>query len=552
MSNQPYNDTAVREPVWTDDDGLFDDERSASFPPDALVTFRFIRDAVRRHLRLWLILGLIGLAGGLASTVVLPAPSTSQTRLLITHRDGEDPTKAMATDVSLATTHTVAQRVIDLLKLPVSPDDLLKEYTAVATTDRILEITASAKTDDESSKLATMIAQAYLVYRKEQIALQITPLRRDLTSAQNDLAMAEQAVRAAGDDPDDMKRPNSPAGARLSAARDRYTYIRQQVLDQQVQASRMNSSRVLDVAGPVPVSAKKTIVINAATGLIAGLFLGIGFVVVRALVSDRLWKRQDIAHALGARVRLSTARPPRWRLLPVPRFHRKAQQRSPETRMIIQHLDHRISWGERPTPALVVVGVDDLHTSALAVASLAVSLAEDGKHVLVADLTESGRLARLLGVKLPGTHESRFSEPGRRIDVHLADPGDGPAEGAHLRIADGTRPANSGTSGRSVNAGNVALEASWEVADVVLTLATLTPELGADHLASWASRAAVVVTAGRSTTTKIQATGEMLRMAGLDIATAIVLRPDRTDEGVGVAEAEAGRTRSVDMEMFGR
>ena len=36
------------------------------------------------------------------------------------------------------------------------------------------------------------------------------------------------------------------------------------------------------------------------------------------------------------------------------------------------------------------------------------------------------------------------------------------------------------------------------------------------------------------------------------VATAIVLRPDRTDESVGVAEAESGRTRAVDVEMFNR
>ena len=61
----------------------------------------------------------------------------------------------------------------------------------------------------------------------------------------------------------------------------------------------MNSSRMLDVAAPVPVSAKRTLAINAGTGLIAGLFIGLGFVIVRALISDRLWKRQDIAKSLG-------------------------------------------------------------------------------------------------------------------------------------------------------------------------------------------------------------------------------------------------------------
>jgi capsular polysaccharide biosynthesis protein len=545
MSNQPYTEPAAKDPVWSDDDGLFDAQRSASFPPDSLVTFRFVRDAIRRHVRIWLIVAIIGLLGGLASTFVLPTPASSVTRLLITHRDGEDPINAMATDVSLATTHTVAQRVIDLLKLPETPDELLDRYTVAAPTDRILEITAKAKTTGESTKLAEVIGQVFLVYRAEQITLQSAPLKRDLTAAQNDLSMAEQAVRATGDDPlaDPLKNPNSPAGVRLVAARERYTYVRQQLLDQQVLDAKMNSSRVLDAATPVHVSAKKTLAIGAATGLIAGLFLGLGFVIVRALISDRLWKRQDIAHALGARVRLSTDRPPRWRLLPFPRYLRESQRRNPENQLIVQHLDQRIPWGERPIPAMTVVSIDDVRTCALAVASLAVSLAEDGRYVLVADLTAGGHLAPLLGVREPGTHESKFSEPGRRVDVHLADPAAGPAEGAYLRIGDTGRPA--GTE-------NVALEASWEAADVVLSLATLTPAVGADHLATWAAHAAVFVTAGESTATKIQATGEMLRLAGLEIGTAVVLRPDRTDESVGVAEAESGRDRPVDVEMFGR
>jgi len=192
---------------------------------------------------------------------------------------------------------------------------------------------------------------------------------------------------------------------------------------------------------------------------------------------------------------------------------------------------------------MAVVSVDDVKTCALVVASLAVALAEDGKHVLVADLTESGRLAAMLGVKSPGTHESRFSAPGQRVDVHRPDQTRGPAQGCYLHLSDSNRPSSSG---------DIQLDSAWEVADVVLTLTTLTPELGADHLATWASNATVVVTAGESTTTKIQATGEMLRLAGLEISSAVVLRPDRTDEGVGVTEAEAGRPLTVDVEMFRR
>jgi len=543
MSNQPYSDPVRTDPTWDDDDDLFADERSASFPPDSLVTFRFLRDALRRHLRIWLILAFAGLTLGMAMPALLPPPSVSSARLLLTHRDGDDPARAMATDVSLVTTHTVAQRVIDRLKLPETPDDLLKQYSVTALTDRVLEIKVGAETSQQATGLATVLAQTYLTFRKEQVAQQEVPLRRDLTVAQKAVTEAEAAVKAAGDDPLDLKRPTSPEARRLGIAQDRQQYIQQQIIDQEVAASRMNSSRMLDEASPAPTSAKRTLAISAGSGLLAGLFIGIGFVVVRALLSDRLWKRQDIAQSLAARVRLSTGRPPRWRWLPYPNYLHKSQRQHPEVRLMVQHLDQRINWATAPTPALAVVSVDDVRACALAVASLAVSAAEEGKHVLVADLTGNGLLAAMLGVKATGTHESRFSEPRKRLDVYLPDTDGAPAEGCYLRLGDNNRPTSSG---------DIALEAAWDVADLVLTLATLTPALGADHLATWASRAAVVVTAGRSTATKIHSTAEMLRLAGLQIDTAVVLRADRTDEGVGVVEAEAGATRTRDLEMFGR
>ncbi|HET6986276.1 MAG TPA: hypothetical protein VFI00_06655 [Kribbella sp.] len=543
MSNQPISEPPAGSSTWfDDDDGLFAGETTTSFPPDALVTYRFLRDAVRRHLRIWLVLALIGLTVGITAAVALPTASVSSARLLLTHRDGEDPTKAMATDASLATTRTVAQRTIALLKLPETPDALLKEYTVSAPTDRVLEIKATAKTREEATRLATILAQTFLIFRKEQIALQGAPLRRDKVEAQNEETAAEQAVLAAGGKPDSPDQVQTPEMVKLGAARDKLQYVSQQLLDEDVAASKMNSSRMLDQAAPVLVSEKRTLAIKAMTGLLAGLFIGLGFVVVRALVSDRAWKRQDIARSLGARVRLSTGRPPRWRWWPFPKRLRASQQRNPEIKLMVQHLDQRIIWSKRPTPALAVVSVDDVKACALAVASLAVSYSADGRHVLVADLTGSGLLAATLGVKAAGTHESQFSEPGKRLDVFLPEPDSGPAEGCYLRLGDNNRPGGSG---------DIALDSAWDVADVVLTLATLTPALGADHLGSWASRAAVVVTSGRSTTAKIQATGEMLRLAGLQIDTAIVLRADRTDEGVGVGELESS-TRTADVEMFDR
>lgn len=61
----------------------------------------------------------------------------------------------------------------------------------------------------------------------------------------------------------------------------------------------------------------------------------------------------------------------------------------------------------------------------------------------------------------------------------------------------------------------------------------LDPGVGADHLSTWANEAVAVVTAGASTTVKIHATGEMIRGAGIHLASAVLLGADRADESLG-------------------
>ena len=296
----------------------------------------------------------------------------------------------------------------------------------------------------------------------------------------------------------------------------------------------MNSSRMLDAAAPVPVSAKRTLAINAVTGLIAGLFIGLGFVIVRALISDRLWKRQDIARSLGARVRLSTGRPPRWRCGRSRSGCARRSSGSPEIQLMVQHLDQRIFWAKRPTPALAVVSVDDVKACALAVASLAVSYwprrqARPGRR------PHRDRPARRDARRQDARHArvavQRAGQAARRLPA-----GPGRRTGRGLLPAAGRQQPPGGS-------GDIALDAAWDVADVVLTLATLTPALGADHLGTWASPGGR--RGHRGTVDHDQDPGDRR-----DAAAGRACRstppsycgPDRTDEGVGDRrEPEAGR-----------
>jgi hypothetical protein len=98
-------------------------------------------------------------------------------------------------------------------------------------------------------------------------------------------------------------------------------------------------------------------------------------------------------------------------------------------------------------------------------------------------------------------------------------------------------------------------------ADLLLTLVTLDPALGADYLPTWASDAVVVVTAGRSSAEKVHGVGEMIRLSGIRLDSAILIDADRSDKSLGVidlarmsagAAGESGEPeRSVDVHPDG-
>jgi hypothetical protein len=79
-------------------------------------------------------------------------------------------------------------------------------------------------------------------------------------------------------------------------------------------------------------------------------------------------------------------------------------------------------------------------------------------------------------------------------------------------------------------------ETAGEV-DVVLTLATLDPALGADHVARWATDAVVFVTAGKASSSALRGVREMLRLAGVRLRSCILIDPDATDESLGGFDA---------------
>jgi len=192
---------------------------------------------------------------------------------------------------------------------------------------------------------------------------------------------------------------------------------------------------------------------------------------------------------------------------------------------VVAYLTGAVSASSRGPVTLAVVAVDDAESVASAVASLARSCAGEGTRVVVADLSGGAPLARLLGVEDRGV--GVVSHDGMRIVVAVPDR----EEVAPLG------PLRGGSSSAVWAQPDEAVVTAWASADLLLTLITLDPATGGDHLATWASDAIAVVTAGRSTAERVHGVGEMIRLAGTRLDSAVLIGADRDDESLGVMDS---------------
>ncbi len=189
------------------------------------------------------------------------------------------------------------------------------------------------------------------------------------------------------------------------------------------------------------------------------------------------------------------------------------------------HLRSNVRHTEGKTAVLAVVPVGDADIAALGLVELAKSSAREGKRVLLADLAAGAPAARLLKVSRPGV---QFAGTEReRVVVAVPEPSD--------RLPVG--PVRSPSQAVPRIKPGKALAAVHASADLLLTITTLDPTYGAEHLTTWTTDVVVVVTAGRSAKVNLKATGEMIRLAGLRLVSVVLVGADKADESLGAKPA---------------
>jgi capsular polysaccharide biosynthesis protein len=503
-------------------------------PASKLVRLGDIGAAIKRSKRVCCIAAVVGLLVGGALFIMTKPVYQVSASVLITNDPSMDPVTQQTTNQLLAEAPTLDAVMVKKLGLNETPIAFAKTYTVTVTSNQVLTIAISAPTADLAASYAATLATQFLQFRANTLEDQQSTV---FTAENQQLTQEEQALSALNQQISQIRSGSATAGngtslASLQAKQTKATAM-VSALEQSVASSQatmrvtttsmISGSSILSLSPPaLEHSRKKTILEYVVGGLLGGLVVGMGIVAVGAIVTDRLRRRVEIAEALGAPVRMSVAMAGGAGKSPSAHGwlggRGQTGERDGGLSRVVGYLRNALPGRARGPATLAIIAVDNSKAVAPIVVALAGACAQEGKRVLVADLS-GGALAKQLGETKPGVQAVTVDQ--HRIVLAIPEPGDVAAVGPLARRGSLATAANG-------------IEAAYAGADILIALAALDPAVGADHLSTWTNEAVAVVTAGGSTTMKLRATGEMVRDVGIHLASAVVLGADRADESLGV------------------
>lgn len=495
--------------------------RPASTVAGRLLSVSFLLRALRRRWKVWTTTAVAGMLIGAATSLAVPPQPSAATTILLRHPTGTDPTRAMATDRALIMTSAVASDAVARMGPGMEVGGLSYEVTSLS--DNLMQITAQGPDGPAAVRLADAVAAAFFDFRRNQFEQQAQAVARALQDRQRALNDELSVVAARINE---LQPAGQPAGAatetgtlgdlfaRRTTINDQLTQIRQQsgnaLIDRE---SVLASSSVIEPASEFTPSEKRALRFNVAAGLVAGIAAGAAWVVLWAAVSDRVRRREEVAAALHAPVAVSIGRVSRSRRAWSRSFWRHPAEPGRELRRIIRHLARLVSSDDTAERRLLLVSLDSDGPTSAAIAHLAVELTSKGRRVVVADLSTGSVLARFLKAPTGTTATVDLPDAGSTLQVTCPPP----------EALEAPHDQDSTVTSLLRNE-----------ADVVLSMATLDPGLGAWHLSDWASVAVVVVTVGRSSEDVLRSACRMLRAASLEVHSVILVGADGDDETVGL------------------
>ncbi|TNC28620.1 Wzz/FepE/Etk N-terminal domain-containing protein [Amycolatopsis alkalitolerans] len=275
-----------------------------------LVDLQRLITTVRRRRRMWLSAALLGLLAGIAVAVVLPAPPTAVTKLLVIHAD-DSPTDSgtlMRTDVAVLGSSNIADAALKSLHSKESSEDFMKEYQGLGLTNNVMQISVEGTSAADATAKAKALADTFVadhVQRAQASAdAEAQALVNQRNQAQTELNQVDSQIAT-----------ESARGSRANATSLESLYSRRadltskiSDLDTQAQQAGIGSpqiaagTRIVDAPRLVPNSVLKTAATDGGIGLLLGLVLGLALAAMTAVVRDRPVLRREISANLGASV----------------------------------------------------------------------------------------------------------------------------------------------------------------------------------------------------------------------------------------------------------
>jgi hypothetical protein len=489
-----------------DEDGPVEEETYTGLPG-----LRAMKAGIGRHRLFWTSCVALGLVIGAAFHLVVPAKYTAVTILYLT--EPASGSYKVSDDASLVGTNAVAYRAANLLHI-YNTNDLPGTWEGVAVGDVLLQIQGNGDTRASAVRWTKALASAFLTVREqtlgEQTQVVVSSLDKQATQLQADVQSLNNTITAlSSGGPGDANQVTEMLTER-GTDQAQLTTLQNEVQQDLLAETALNTgSYILDPAQAALVHTNRIFAEDGLAGLVAGLAIGTGIIVVGAIISDRPRRRAEVAAVLGAPVELSLrGAPGEPGLLRRTARRRFVKRPGPQLKLAQRRLRERLGQSPRPALALVTTGKGCKGTAAVMLVGTALSLAAEGKRVLLVDMAEGRPLAKLLGSRSKGSAVRTIISGKQQLRLAVA-----PEDVTTLDLEEVTKDT-----------------------DAVLLFATADPALGAEHLRRWAGDAVVVLRAGKVSDVLIEAAGQMLREAGVVPVSAILLGADKADETFGTVE----------------
>lgn len=392
--------------------------------------------AIRRRKRFWLATALLGLIAGALLGIVLPAPPTAVTKVIVVHQD-DSPTDAgtlMRTDVAVLQTTQIAEGALKQLNSTEAPDEFMKNYAGLGVTNNVMQITVKAKSNEEAVAQAKALADTFIadhVQRSQAAAVAESKAILDQRkNAQDELAKVDTQIA------DETGKGRNANASTLEGMYGRRAALASQVsdFDSRAQQAGIGSpqvaagTQIVDAPRLLPKAFLKTEATNGGIGFALGLALGLAFAAVGAVSRDRPVLRREISTHLGASV---IAQLPSKRRGPARLWQRSraVSERKRVATTLVRAIQKDVT-----EVSLLELGAPKV-AAALAL-DVAQELSADGKASVVDDLPGEGvcKLASETGSEIAvfGVGDPEAEDGERRVGVGTVSPGTAWTDLEHL------------------------------------------------------------------------------------------------------------------------